>query len=235
MRENGPPDADVEEARARSVGNCPIQIDRERAQDGVGRILYDRQRSLNSHPTPSHLQLTETMAFFNRLLQASSATVPRQCLTASVLFGTGDAIAQVAVEKKGLKDYDFIRTARLGLYGGALFAPIMSVWFRTLERVPGRPGSIPNVLGKVALDQGLAAPNMLALFFSATTLMAGGSTTDVKKKLEDSYWSTLKTSWALWIPVQGINMALVPVQQRLLFVNVVSIACESGEAKEIAQ
>lgn len=168
------------------------------------------------------------MSFLNRLLQASSATVPRQCLTASILFGTGDAIAQVAVEKRGLKDYDFVRTARLGLYGGVVFAPIMSVWFRTLERVPGRPGSIPNVLGKVALDQGLAAPNMLALFFSATTLMAGGSTGDVKKKLEDSYWSTLKTSWALWIPVQGINMALVPVQQRLLFVNVVSIACESG-------
>lgn len=166
------------------------------------------------------------MSFLNRLLAASSATVPRQCMTASVLFGTGDAIAQLAVEKKGLRNYDYVRTARLGLYGGCIFAPIMSVWFRTLERVPGRPGSLPNVLGKVALDQGLAAPNMLALFFSATTLMGGGSTTDVKKKLENSYWDTLKTSWALWIPVQGINMALVPVQQRLLFVNVVSIACE---------
>lgn len=170
------------------------------------------------------------MSFLNRLLQASSSTVPRQCITASILFGTGDAIAQVAVEKKGLKDYDYIRTARLGAYGGLIFAPIMSVWFRTLEKVPGKPGSAANVAGKVLLDQGLAAPNMLALFFSATTLMGGGSTADVKRKLEDSYWSTLKTSWALWIPVQGLNMALVPVQQRLLFVNVVSIACKSLRA-----
>ncbi|PWN20317.1 protein SYM1 [Microstroma glucosiphilum] len=164
------------------------------------------------------------MAFFQRLIVASSSTVPRQCMTASVLFGTGDAIAQLAVEKKSFDNYDYVRTLRLGLYGGAIFAPIMSVWFRTLEKVPGVPGSFANVAGKVALDQGLAAPNMLAVFFTATTLMAGGSTADVKKKLDTSYWSTLKTSWAVWIPVQGLNMAFVPVGQRLLFVNVVSLA-----------
>lgn len=168
------------------------------------------------------------MSFASRLLAASSSTVPRQCLTASILFGTGDAIAQTAVEKKSpfKGNYDYFRTLRLGLYGGAIFAPIMSVWFKTLEKVPGKPGSLGNVLGKVAADQALAAPNMLALFFTATTLMGGGSTGDVKKKLEDSYWDTLKTSWMVWIPVQGINMAFVPVQQRLLFVNVVSLACE---------
>ncbi len=65
---------------------------------------------------------------------------------------------------------------------------------------------------------------MVALFFSSTTLMAGGSTQDVKRKLDESWWSTLKTSWGVWIPVQALNMALVPPQQRLLFVNVVNLA-----------
>lgn len=167
-------------------------------------------------------------SFLNKLLVASSSTVPRQCMTAAVLFGTGDFIAQAAVEKRKpfTSQYDLFRTLRLGLYGGTIFAPVMSVWFRTLERVPGRPGSLPNVLGKVALDQALAAPNMLAVFFTATTLMGGGSFGDVKKKIDDNYWSTLKASWMLWIPVQGINMGFVPAQQRLLFVNVVSLACK---------
>jgi protein Mpv17 len=101
------------------------------------------------------------------------------------------------------------------------------------------------LLFQVALDQSIAAPSMLALFFSATTLMAGGSTTDVKHKIEESWWPTLLTSWkgelflsvslqrpscsdarlelAVWIPVQAINMAFVPPQQRLLFVNVVNL------------
>lgn len=153
-------------------------------------------------------------------------------MTAAVIFGAGDFIAQAAVEKRKpfTSKYDLVRTLRLSFYGGAVFAPVISVWFRALERAPGKPGSLGNVAAKVALDQTLAAPNMLAVFFTATTLMAGGGWNDIKTKMDESYWSTLKASWALWIPVQAINMYFVPVQQRLLFVNVVSLACEYCEA-----
>ena len=53
--------------------------------------------------------------------------------------------------------------------------------------------------------------------------MGGGSVDDAKQKVKDNWWPTLKTAWGLWIPVQAVNMALVPVGGRLLFVNVVSI------------
>jgi protein Mpv17 len=59
----------------------------------------------------------------------------------------------------------------------------MAVWFgKVLERVPYK-GKL-GIAVKVGLDQGFAAPNMLALFFSATTLMQGKSFDDVKQKLE---------------------------------------------------
>jgi protein Mpv17 len=112
----------------------------------------------------------------------------------------------------------------------------MAVWFgKVLERIPYK-GTM-GTLVKVGVDQGFAAPNMLALFFTATTLMEGKNFDDVKQKLNtvsallhrvmvliaytislQSYWSTLKTSWAVWIPVQTINIAFVPPSQRLLFV-----------------
>lgn len=58
----------------------------------------------------------------------------------------------------------------------------MAVWFgKVLERVPYK-GSM-GIAVKVGLDQGFAAPNMLALFFTATTLMEGKSFNDVKEKL----------------------------------------------------
>jgi hypothetical protein len=58
----------------------------------------------------------------------------------------------------------------------------MAVWFgKVLERVPYK-GSM-GTLVKVGMDQGFAAPNMLALFFTATTLMEGKNFEDVKKKL----------------------------------------------------
>lgn len=53
--------------------------------------------------------------------------------------------------------------------------------------------------------------------------MAGGSVDEAKTKVEQNWWPTLKTAWGLWIPVQALNMAVVPPGQRLLFVNVVSI------------
>lgn len=130
------------------------------------------------------------MSFINRLLQASSATLPRQCGTAAFLFGTGDFIAQAAVEKRKpfTSQYDLVRTLRLGFYGGVIFAPVTSVWFKTLERfAPGVPGSVINVASKVVADQTLAAPTMLGVFFTATTLLGGGSFKDVQKKIDDNY------------------------------------------------
>lgn len=46
-----------------------------------------------------------------------------QVVTTAILFGTGDVIAQQAVDKKGLEKHDLARTGRMVLYGGG-----ESVW-----------------------------------------------------------------------------------------------------------
>lgn len=163
------------------------------------------------------------MSAFTRFIAATSSTFPRQCLTGGVLFATGDTIAQQFVEKRR-SNHDIPRTVRLALYGGCVFSPLASIWFgRVLERVQFTSKPL-NIATKVALDQGIASPAFIAMFFSITTLMSGGTVDDAKKKVEDNWWPTLKTAWGLWVPVQTLNMAVVPVQSRLLFVNVVSIA-----------
>jgi hypothetical protein len=61
----------------------------------------------------------------------------------------------------------------------------MAFWFgKVLERVPYK-GAL-GIAVKVGLDQGVAAPNMVALFFAATTLMQGKTTNDVKEKLSEA-------------------------------------------------
>lgn len=74
------------------------------------------------------------------LLRAYNAALIRrpmiaQCGTSAVLFGTGDMIAQQAIEKKGLKNHDWARTARLTFYGGAMFGPIVTKWYQLLNRL----------------------------------------------------------------------------------------------------
>ena len=41
-----------------------------------------------------------------------------QAVTTAVLFGAGDGLAQHAVEKKGIRRHDYMRTARMVGYGG---------------------------------------------------------------------------------------------------------------------
>lgn len=50
--------------------------------------------------------------------------------------------------------------------------------------------------------------------------MEGSSPQD---KLESTYWTALKKNWMLWPAVQAVNFKLVPLEHRVLVVNVVSL------------
>lgn len=47
--------------------------------------------------------------------------------------------------------------------------------------------------------------------------------TDPMEKLRKAYWSTYKTNLGVWSTVQLGNFALVPLEYRVLVVNVVSL------------
>ena len=44
-----------------------------------------------------------------------------------------------------------------------------------------------------------------------------------KEKLESTYWTALQKNWMLWPAVQAVNFKLVPLEHRVLVVNVVSL------------
>jgi protein Mpv17 len=45
----------------------------------------------------------------------------------------------------------------------------------------------------------------------------------VRKRLADKWWPVLKTNWFLWPWVQIANFGFVPLEHRLLVVNVVAL------------
>ena len=58
--------------------------------------------------------------------------------------------------------------------------------------------------------------------------MQGGGPDEIRTELKQKWFPTLKAGWYLWIPVQAINMSIVPVQHRLLFVCVL-LAARCGQ------
>lgn len=159
------------------------------------------------------------------MLRYSSLLASRPLLTQAIssgaLFATGDVLAQQLVEKKGLKEHNISRTARMVCYGGCVFGPAAAKWFSFLQRkivIPRRPGV--QVIARVLLDQTMFASVNLFCFLSSMAILEGS---DPKKKLESTYLTALSKNWAVWPVVQLTNFMFVPLQYQVLYVNIVSL------------
>jgi len=130
-------------------------------------------------------------------------------------------MAQQLVERKGLQQHDLGRTSRMALYGGAVFGPAATIWYGVLQRNIRFPTS-PNleIVARVAADQCVFASCNLFIFLSSMAIMEG---TDPKKKLETTYVNALQKNWMVWPVVQFTNFKFVPLEHRVLVVNVISL------------
>ncbi|KAI9654162.1 MAG: Protein required for ethanol metabolism [Alyxoria varia] len=138
-----------------------------------------------------------------------------------VLFGTGDVIAQHAVEQRGIEKHDYNRTGRMLFYGGAIFGPAATKWFAFLPkavRVPGRPNL--EIFSRVMVDQCVFATANLGCFLSTMALLEGSSPKD---KLKQNFLPALKKNWMVWPGVQIVNFKFVPLESRVLVVNCVAL------------
>ncbi|KAF8175136.1 hypothetical protein BJ912DRAFT_885137 [Pholiota molesta] len=159
------------------------------------------------------------------LLRAYNAALIRrpmvtQSVTAAVLFGAGDIVAQQAIEGKG-KNHDFFRTARLTFYGGALFGPAMTTWYAFLNRVKF-PSPTKALIYRVWLDQALLTPVAVGFFYSSMSVLEG-KPEEAVERVQAAYVPTLIRNWGVFIPTQIINFSLTPPHLRFVVVSIVSL------------
>jgi hypothetical protein len=79
-----------------------------------------------------------------------------------------------------------------------------------------------SIAGKVGIDQLCYSPLCTLAFFTwcnAACFTPEKIVTDISQKLV----SCTTASWSLWGPMMVINMAIIPAQLRMLFINVVSL------------
>lgn len=163
-------------------------------------------------------------------------------VSAAVLFGGGDILAQTAVPdsenigtiekleegltgEKKTRSIDWTRTARAAVYGGMVFAPLASkFWYPFLQRVQG---STPRrtALKRMAFDQlGFAPLVGIPLYFTCLGIMENRSSTEIKEHVANNYQPTLLANWSVWPAFQYVNFRYMPADYRLLTVNTISIA-----------
>lgn len=141
-------------------------------------------------------------------------------LITGILVATGDVIAQQVVEKKG-RSHDIRRTARMAVVGLGI-GTILRPWYLTLDRIIKGQTKI-DALKKMVIDQSVASPTIIFTFYTLKETIEGKTFAEYKKTLQERYFATLQTNYKFWPLVQIINFSFIPLENRILFVNVAAI------------
>jgi protein Mpv17 len=114
----------------------------------------------------------------------------------------------------------------------AVFGPVATAWFGILQRHVVLKGTASTTVARVAADQMFFAPVQLTCFLSSMAIMEG---IDPIEKWRNAFAPAYKANLMVWPFVQGANFAFVPLELRVLVVNIVSLGmCLSRKGLELS-
>jgi Mpv17 / PMP22 family len=130
---------------------------------------------------------------------------------------------------RSLLPWDWRRTGRFGILGTLLVAPTVHVWYNQLHRftsnlsISSSPWRL--LASRVAIDQLLFAPAFTAVWLVALRMLEQGHPKHIEwESLRASVPDIVVANWALWVPAQLVNFAVVPLKFQVLYSNVVALA-----------
>lgn len=77
-----------------------------------------------------------------------------------------------------------------------------------------------EIAARVAADQLVFAPCNLGFFLTTMAVLEGSSP---QEKIAKTYSTALQKNWMVWPAIQAVNFKLVPLDHRVLVVNVISL------------
>ncbi|CAH1638593.1 unnamed protein product [Spodoptera littoralis] len=133
-------------------------------------------------------------------------------------FYTAAEFTQQTVNKYYLPtkpDYNLASGARVVMVGSTLYAPSLYFWYKFLDKkFVGR--AVKTVFTKVACDQFIMTPFLLACFFTILSVLEGQQ--DIFAELRHKYVKALMANQVFWLPVQSINFSFIPSHLRVTYV-----------------
>lgn len=120
--------------------------------------------------------------------------------------------------------YDYRRTLKAFMWNAVIYTPLGHHWYCTvLPRVfaraaNGGTGTLATA-GKVALDQTVFGPLVIAGYMTYSTVTRGGDWAAVKARFNEAYTDILVANWMVWPALQMINLKFVPLQLQILVMN----------------
>ncbi|KAK8656588.1 hypothetical protein V6N13_098535 [Hibiscus sabdariffa] len=138
-----------------------------------------------------------------------------------IVYSIGDWIAQ-CYEGKPLFDFDRTRLFRSGLVGFTLHGSLSHYYYQFCEDLfPFEDWWV--VPAKVIFDQTVWAAIWNSIYFVVLGFLRFESSNNIFKELKATFWPMLTAGWKLWPFAHVITYGVVPVEQRLLWVDCVEL------------
>ncbi|GAB4814665.1 hypothetical protein N2152v2_001711 [Parachlorella kessleri] len=141
-----------------------------------------------------------------------------KAVSAAVLNGLGDIIAQLGFEKG--HDFDWRRLGVFTFLGFIFIGPALHYWYGTLGRLVTAKGTAGTLI-KLTADQLAFAPTFISAILGLIMAFEGQAHA-LPDKLRQDLFTIVRSNWMLWVPFQFFNFRYVPVNLQVLSSNVVA-------------
>jgi len=158
--------------------------------------------------------------------ELNSRPLATNCLVFGSLSGLAEFSQQTLLYKlfplkKDRKQYDLAAVGRYVVVGAAVFAPILTFWYRWLDRVlPGNTAAV--VMKKVTIDAVVLDVPYYAAFYVIMSTMEGKSLATAWSEVKAKLVITVIYSIFLWVPAQTINFKFLPPRLRVIYMALVT-------------
>ncbi|KAL4585122.1 hypothetical protein LXL04_009737 [Taraxacum kok-saghyz] len=142
-------------------------------------------------------------------------------MISGVVYSIGDWIAQ-CYEGKPLFEFDRTRLFRSGLVGFTLHGSLSHFYYQLCEAlIPWKDWWVVPV--KIAFDQTVWSAIWNSIYFVVLGLLRFESPNNISNELKATFFPMLTAGWKLWPFAHLITYGVVPLEQRLLWVDCVEL------------
>ncbi|CAF1392049.1 unnamed protein product [Rotaria magnacalcarata] len=142
-------------------------------------------------------------------------------LTTGTTMGLGNIISQTVIEKRTIDTVDWGRVARFSAFGYIAAGPFLRYWYYGLEKY--FTGVRFKPLKMMITDQLIAAPFINMAFLCYFPLANGKSISEATDRFYKDFPTVMKGNYCVWPAFQLTNFYFIPLQHRVLFVNICSV------------
>ena len=162
-------------------------------------------------------------AFYNDVLQ--KYPVLTKAATSGTVYGIGDVIAQSVTEGKEVGELDMGRVTRSLLAGFIAHGPLSHVWYIVSDQFFDSIHMTAwwSVFPKIFVDQTMWGPLWTTIYLLMTGLMQREEIDSIGDNIKKSIIPLTVSGLKLWPLAHCITYGVIPVENRLLWVDFVEI------------